>query len=71
MNEDQQYNDHKLHINPCTCGNQHEVMGDDFDADVSCDACGAITANCFGTKGATKAWNEGKVRYDRPSDVRD
>lgn len=58
MNEDQPHNDHRLHIEPCPCGNLHpEVMGDDFDADVSCDRCSRITPNCFGTKGAIEWWN--------------
>ena len=64
MNEDQRYNDHKLHISPCVCGNLHpEVMGDDFDADVGCNRCGANTEVYRGTKSAILAWNEGKIKY--------
>lgn len=62
MNEDQEYNDHKLHINPCKCGNLHpKVMGDDFDADVACDQCGAMTEVSFGTKWAIHNWNAGLI----------
>lgn len=58
MNEDQPHNCHKLHIEPCPCGNlSPTVMGDDFDADVCCGMCGRITPDCCGTKGAIAYWN--------------
>lgn len=61
MNEDQRYNDHKLHIEPCPCGNPYpEVMGDDFDADVFCKKCCRITPLCYGTKGAILWWNKNR-----------
>jgi len=61
MNEDQLYNDHKLHIDPCPCGNLYpKVMGDDFDADVSCEKCGRITPLCYGTRGAILWWNKNR-----------
>lgn len=57
MNEDQPHNDHKLHIASCVCGNKYpEVMGDDFDADVSCNICHRYTDG-YGTKGAIHKWN--------------
>lgn len=58
MNENQECNYHRLHIEPCLCGNPSPVvMGDDFDADVSCDTCGRITPVCYGTRGAILYWN--------------
>lgn len=59
MNENQPHNDHKLHIEPCSCGNLHpDVMGDDFNADVSCDLCTLTTPSCYGTKHAISFWNK-------------
>ena len=62
MNENQPYNDHNLHIEPCVCGNlEPEVSGDDFDGDVTCGKCGRNTGAYYGTKGAINAWNSGKI----------
>ena len=65
MNEDQFYNDHKLHIEPCPCGNLHpEVSGDDFDGDVYCSKCKRITPVCYGTRGAILWWNKNRYNED-------
>jgi hypothetical protein len=65
MNEDQKHNDHRLHIEPCKCGNPHPVVsGDDFDADIYCEKCYRITPNCYGTRGAIKYWNENRLNIE-------
>lgn len=65
MNEDQIYNDHHLHIEPCPCGNiSPQVSGDDFDADVYCKQCTRITPNRYGTKGAILWWNKNRNNPD-------
>jgi len=67
MNEDQPFNDHRLHIDPCICGNvSPEVSGDDFDAMVDCAVCGRATAVCYGTRNAIHRWNEGNIRQPEP-----
>jgi len=61
MNENQPHNDHHIHIDSCPCGNQSPiVMGDDFDADVTCELCGRETPVCFGTRGAIRYWNKNR-----------
>ena len=65
MNENQPHNDHRLHIEPCPCGNVSPlVSGDDFDADVYCEQCSRITPPCFGTKGAISWWNKNRGNAD-------
>jgi hypothetical protein len=57
-NETQRYNDHRLHIEPCLCGNPSpEISGDDFDASVDCAICNRSSEG-YGTKGAIHWWNK-------------
>jgi hypothetical protein len=58
MNENQPHNDHNLHIEPCSCGNQSpEISGDEYDADVTCEKCNKCTPSLLGTRAAIAAWN--------------
>lgn len=62
MNEDQPHNDHRLHIEPCPCGNEHpEVSGDDLDAMVDCVQCSRSTPVCRGTRSAINYWNKHRI----------
>lgn len=57
-NEDQPHNDHRLHIEPCLCGNPApEVSGDDGDGAVDCRICYRETYG-YGTRGAINLWNK-------------
>jgi hypothetical protein len=60
MENHNDHNDHNILIDQCICGGSPEVMGDDFDADVSCPKCGRTTPDCCGTKNAIKYWNKNK-----------
>ena len=64
MNEDQEMNDHSLHIGKCMCGFLHPiVMGDGTDADVHCPKCNRSTDVYCGTKVAIEQWNNGNIQW--------